>query len=54
MGVGFFLRMAIKVGAAVGASVGTAAGIAAGGGIAALGIGAIIAAKKFASATQKR
>ena len=36
------------------ADAGIAAGIAVGGGVVGLGIGAIIAAKKFASATQKR
>lgn len=45
--MGAILRVAIKTGAAVAASIGTAAGIAVGGGIVALGIGAIIAAKNL-------
>ena len=45
--MGALLRVAIKTGVAVAASAGTAAGIAVGGGLAALGIGAYIAAKKL-------
>ena len=45
--MGAFLRVALKVEVAVAASAGTAVGITVGGGIAALGIGAIIAAKKL-------
>ena len=44
---GLTLKVAIKTGAAVAASVGTAAGIAVSGGIVALGIGAMIAARKL-------
>ena len=44
---GVTLKVALKTGAAVAASAGTAAGIAVGGGIVALGIGAIIAAKNL-------
>lgn len=44
--MGTAIRVAIKVGTAVAASAGTAAGIAVGGGIVALGIGLIIAARE--------